>query len=654
MITSRELAATTDSASSAPTGITWRALIAGAIAVPLCNFWLIHMNSVSFNALPTTISLFYHVVFVLLVLCLLNLAVKRVAPRVALGPGELCVLYSMMCLGSVPAGLDCTLILSALVGTPARLATPENGWRELFVDAIPDWLVVKDPVAANGFFEGGSSLFRPENLGPWTGPLVWWAAFLFALWMGTLALSCIFRRRWIESERLGFPVVQLPIEMSECSPRFFGERTMWIAFAVAFFIDLMNGLHTINPLFPMIPVSALHPPFNLATQLGDFPWNAVGFLPIGFYPIVVGLGLLLPTELVFSCVVFFFYWKGLRVLSAWLGLAAVPRAPWIEEQSFGGYVGLALFAAWSSRRHLWSALRSVVRPQPDESREPVSYRWAILLFATCFAGLVCFSLAAGMSFGLAVWFFAAYYAISLAIARIRAELGLPVHDLHFAGPGTMALNVVGSRRLGAQNVIVSTLYWGFNRAYRNHPMPHQSEALYAAHRTGSSQRRAFAALTVALLLGCATAMLYYARASYIHGAATAKMRGHIIWRATEAYGPLAQVLEMPTPFDGRALAAICVGVVTILTGMALSTRVLWWPLHPIGFAVSGTWSMQLLWCPMSIAAAAKSLVVRYGGHHMVKRLVPMAFGLILGDLSGGCMWALYGMYKKQSYYQIWE
>ena len=30
--------------------------------------------------------------------------------------------------------------------------------------------------------------------------------------------------------------------------------------------------------------------------------------------------------------------------------------------------------------------------------------------------------------------FALYFAISLAITRVRAELGPPVHDLHFSGP----------------------------------------------------------------------------------------------------------------------------------------------------------------------------------------------------------------------------
>jgi hypothetical protein len=217
----------------------------------------------------------------------------------------------------------------------------------------------------------------------------------------------------------------------------------------------------------------------------------------------------------------------------------------------------------------------------------------------------------------------------------------------------MAINVLGSRRLGARNTTIASLYWGFNRAYRNHPMPHQSEAFFLAGRTQSSQRRMFVGLSIALALGCATAMLYYTRAAYIYGGAV-KMRGHIIGRANECYVPLAELIDNPTAFDARSLSAIVLGLVTLLTGMTLNTRLMWWPLHPIGYVVSGSWSMQLLWCPMAIAWGVKTLVTRYGGHQAMKRVAPLAFGLILGDLSGGCLWSLIGMALHRSIYAIWE
>lgn len=647
--------------------VPWTTIAVGAVGAVGCNYWLIHMNSVSFNALPTTISVFFHVVFILFLLALVNLCLKRCAPRLALSPRSMSLLYSMLCIASVPAGLDCTLILSAMVGSPSRLATPENRWGELFVDQIPPWLVVRDANAAKGFFEGGTSIWEPANLAAWlgtgfwwpsdmgprVGPFITWGVFLFVLWVGTQCLACLFRRRWDESERLTFPVVQLPLELSQHPERLFSQRALWAAFAIALAIDLSNGLKSINPLFPAIPVSALHPPYNLSTRVTDAPYNAVTFLPISFYPLVIGLSLLLPTELVFSCVFFLFFWKGIIVLSAATGTSALPRAPWIEEQNFGGYIGLALFSLWASRGYLRRTLSSVLRHSPDEDREPMGYRTAVLLFIACFTGLVVFSRLAGMGAGIAVLFFVGYYLISLAIGRIRAELGLPVHDLHFAGPGNMLINVVGSRALGRSNTIVTALYWGFNRAYRNHPLPHQAEALHLASRTHSDQRRVVIGLTLALAVGCMSAMPLYVRACYIYGG-MAKMPPHMVWRANEIYGKLAGWIDQPTPWSARSLAAIVLGTAVIIVGMVLKTRFLWWPIHPIGYAVSGSWSMQLLWCPMLIAWVTKTIVTRYGGHRSMKYLIPIALGLMLGDITGGCFWALLGMAQNRTYYMIWE
>jgi hypothetical protein len=258
-----------------------------------------------------------------------------------------------------------------------------------------------------------------------------------------------------------------------------------------------------------------------------------------------------------------------------------------------------------------------------------------------------------MSAWLAVLIFAGYYGISLAIGRIRAELGLPVHDLHFAGPDTMAVNVLGSRLLGPGNTIVAALFWGFNRAYRNHPMPHQAEALHISARTDMTERATFLALTIALFLGCMAAMPIYAGVAYRYGAA-AKMPPHIVWRVNEVYAKLAGRIDLPSPYDPKSLAAIVVGFVALAGGMALKTRLPWWPIHPIGFAVSGTWSMQLLWCPMAIGWVVKSCAVRYGGYQVMRRIAPIAFGLMLGDISGGCLWAILGMLKNKTFYMIWE
>ena len=58
----------------------------------------------------------------------------------------------------------------------------------------------------------------------------------------------------------------------------------------------------------------------------------------------------------------------------------------------------------------------------------------------------------GMSFWIIIVYFAIWFAIAIAITRLRAELGSPVHDLHFIGPDEMLPRLLGIRRLGAVNL----------------------------------------------------------------------------------------------------------------------------------------------------------------------------------------------------------
>ncbi len=65
-----------------------------------------------------------------------------------------------------------------------------------------------------------------------------------------LCANIILRRRWVESERLSYPIIQLPLEMTRPGGRFFRSPWMWIGLAVGAGINIINGL---NFLFPSIP-----------------------------------------------------------------------------------------------------------------------------------------------------------------------------------------------------------------------------------------------------------------------------------------------------------------------------------------------------------------------------------------------------------------
>ena len=92
--------------------------------------------------------------------------------------------------------------------------------------------------------------------------------------------------------------------------------------------------------------------------------------------------------------------------------------------------------------------------------------------------------------------------------------------------------------------------------------------------------------------------------------------------------------------------------ITMLLGAARAAFV-GWPLHPVAYALSASWSIHLVWMPMLIAWAAKGLVLRYGGLRGYRRALPVFMGLILGETIVGCGWTVAGMILHVRTYSFW-
>ena len=243
-----------------------------------------------------------------------------------------------------------------------------------------------------------------------------------------LCLNVLLRRQWTEREKLSYPLVQLPVALVAENAPLLRNRLFWIGFAVAGGIDLVNGLHQFCPSIPQIPIKTYNPAMFSSLPR---PWDALGWVPVTLHPMGIGLGMLLPLDMLFSCWFFFWVWKAEFVITRALGWDAAPQMPYVPQQSVGAYLGIAIFALVMARHHLAGLLRHFLgRPSDvDDSEEAISYRTAMWLLAGGTVFLLWFAWKAGMSFWLAGAFLLVFFAISLAVTRMRAEMGLPAHDL---------------------------------------------------------------------------------------------------------------------------------------------------------------------------------------------------------------------------------
>jgi hypothetical protein len=629
--------------------ITLRAIALGALLIPLNGYWIVQLERVMYGPYPSTISLFANVVFVLFLLMALNFLLRRTLPRYAFSQGELLTIYTMLAISTGLAGLDGVSILNQIIPLGAWFGT-KNGW-DGFLNAFPDWLVVRDHDALRGHFLGNSSFYRPEVLHAWIVPMLAWTLFFTLLMLVANCINVLVRRQWADHERLTFPIIWLPLEMTEggTGAVFFRNPLMWGGFALAAGLSLWNGIAFLYPSLPTLPLGIT----DLKPLFSPRLFSATEWFPITLYPLAIGLSYLLPLDLLFSCWFFFLFWRTQEVVTCAMGWDTTPDFPFIREQGFGSLIGLFAFYLWTGRRYYAAIWRRATtgwgRGAPLDAStvgggtpgaEALSERGALLGLGLGLLGLLLFCHAAHMTLWVSVAFFAVYIATITVITRIRAELGPPVHDFHFMGPDAMMPRVLGANAMGHSDLAFFTFSFAMTRAHRSDTMPVGLEGLQMAHLRQLEARRMFAAILLATALGTLATLWAFEHQAYHYGV-TAKFNS--------GYSHGKQSMDRMANWVGGTLdahpntsgtTAIAAGVLTTLALAACRLRWFGFPFHPIGYAISSSWAIGLVWMPMLIAWLLKGFTMRYGGLRAYKQFLPFFLGLILGDCVMGSIWAL--------------
>ncbi len=658
-----------------PGTIRLRSLLVGCVVIFIDSYWIIMAEKVLGGPFPTTLSIFANVVFILAVLVLINTLLARVARmlvgsqshlfkwigrQLSFSSGEMLLIYSMAAIGAALSGHDLVPNLVGMMGRPWHMATPENRWMETFVPYMPQWLSVTDQTTLKSLYEGGSSLFADGNWRFWVAPMLRWTTFIFALVFVMMCINTLVRKQWTDRERLTFPIVQLPVAMCEPDGAVWKNKLFWLGFIIAFSIGVLNGITQYYPNIPGIPVG--FEGRNLTSGLTAKPWSALYGIPYSFYPFVIGLGFLLPLDLSFSSWFFYWMWKFQLVLSSAMGMDTVPDFPFQRHQMFGGYVAIIFMMVWTSRGYLKQVYLRIMgrESELDDSDEPVSYRTAVIGAVLGFVYLCWFLSSIGLAVHYAVIAFLIYFLLATAISRIRAELGPPVHDLHFSGPDYMMTSSMGLSQFSNKDLVGLSYFFWFNRAYRAHPMPIGIESMKMADVTKSSQKWFFWAIMLAVVVGVFSAFFTMLYLGYDLGFLSAKF-AHDDGFAQEALENLQNWWQRPAEKSGPNIGANIAGVVgfgfAILLG-AVRLQGISSPFHPIGFAISGSWQMGLVWAPIMIAWLIKLVILHFGGLKLYKKAVPLFLGLILGDMMIGCAWSLVGIISDRlgdpiPFYSFW-
>jgi hypothetical protein len=182
-------------------------------------------------------------------------------------------------------------------------------------------------------------------------------------------------------------------------------------------------------------------------------------------------------------------------------------------------------------------------------------------------------------------------------------------------------------------------------------MPHQMDALKMAQETGTPSRPLMGAIalstTIGVVASCMIALtLWHGFGAEAHTDA---------WRTSQGRVPfdnLVNLLRSPQGPDRPGIVGLGVGFLITAALILLRAQFVWWPLHPVGYAIANTDTMTSTWLPFLLAWVFKSLALRYGGARFYRLSRPFFLGLIAGDLLGGGFFTAVGAFTGINVYPI--
>jgi hypothetical protein len=604
----------------------------------------------------TSTALLIGAIFILVVLIALNLAIQKLFPKIALTSSELMVIYIMVVMAMAINGIGMLGFLTPALLNPFWYATQENEWAD-FHQYIPSWFVVQDNKAIKDFYEGESSFLK--HIGAWSTPFIVWTIFVMVLLFTTLCISAILRRRWMEQERLSFPIAAFPIEMTirgGSIASFFKKRLLWIGFVIPAFLQSINTLHFI---YPALPYFQFIKAFDIGVFFTEKPWNSVGYFPVSLYPTVIGLTYLFPVDVSFSCAFFYLLQKAELIITDQLGLRGgsgiLARFPSIGLEGAGAWIALTVASLWMARKHLREVFFktfSPTRTNIDDSNEPMPYRWAVIGVIAGMLFMICFSFFAGASVYVPIILFGIFFAYMITISRIRAQIG-GIWNFGPNNPSEMVVSVIGSKNLGAPNLtIISYLMW-FSLDTRCAVMPHQMESMKIGKEAGLNLRKLFYVLVIAIFFGIIMSFINVLRLYYVNGADTPRINPWRVSMGRLPYDMLHNWLNYPQPTDYTGLVYVLGGAVMVWFLAFMSTRYIWWILHPVGYTYAATGgNMYLLWSGMLTCSIIKLIILRFGGVKRYRQALPFFIGLLLGDYIIASIWSIIGTITGIPMYRV--
>lgn len=598
----------------------------------------------------------------LLMLLIINPLLRVLSSRAALSRNEVLTVYITCLFSCLVPGRGSENFFVSNVLSSFYFATRENRWFDMLQPYIRPWITPAltpqgqlNEAVTSGWYLG---LNPGESIpwGAWAVPLVVWSALILSLYIMQGCMGVMLRAQWSQREALAFPLLKLPLEMTEDVDnqgagigRFFRNPTMWIGFGIAVFIELLNGLHLYYPDVPGVPLG-----LHTGQFFTEAPWNQLGNLIINIFPAIVGISFLLTSEVSFSLWFFHLFSKGQLILAYMLGFSpANLESPFWTRGWAKGFIGYQQIGAilvyvalllWVGREH-WGhiARRAVGRAEATEAErgEALSYPVAFWGFLLSFSFIIGWTIAAGVSWPLALVVWSFHVIIALALTRLVAEGGLlfvqtgwmplgPLAFLFGSGPGRLVDPVSAA----PASMISSSLMLDM-RAFL---LPSFVQSFKLAHDRKIAMKPLLCLIAAVTLVSFSLGLWNVVRLGYENGG----LRLASWWATAAGSQPALHTAGIIKGIETNIAANwgwVGVGAAMTWGMMTMRSRFAWFPLHPIGLLMCVPFAMHSMWLSIFLGWAAKVTITRFGGNDAYRKAVPLFLGVTLGSIAMIIFWS---------------
>ncbi|MCD6408096.1 hypothetical protein J7L87_03495 [bacterium] len=559
--------------------------------------------------------------FYFFLIILVNGIVNKINKKASLKSEELVIIFGMMAVSCAIPTWGFTLNLIPLLPGVYYYADPS--WEKSFLPYINKLLTVSDKNAVKWFFEGlpkGVSI--PWKM--WILPLTLWFALIFSVYLLSIFLMTLISKRWIEEERLLYPLTSVPEELSrkkDSFPPVLKDKLFYLGISIPMVILSIYCLNTYFPQLPQLHLNRTITLFRRTTSLN---------IRIAFE--VIGLIYFVSLDVSFGLWLFFLLFTIQKGMFNIYGIGKTTPEPWAFSGIEAGYecmgaMFMMVFIMLWQERFYW---RSVLK-------ERGNLKYIVGIFI-CFFVIVFWLNFAGLKFIHSITFTLLAFLTFLGITRVVCQAGTP-YARSGVVPAGMSVNLFGTEAIGKNGITALGFTSPWACDLRTMVMTSTANFFALAHKFKVCAKKVIIASIIAIIVGLIGSFISVITIAYKYGGInlggwqfTHYVRYTVKW--------VKEYLLHPYGFGKYEFSFFGIGAIVYLILNFLRLNFPGFPLHPIGLAVAATIPIYFTWFSIFIGWLLKFLILRYGGQKIYKKLQPFFLGIIIGAFLTGGMWMI--------------